>query len=123
MFGGPAFLIGGNMAISASGQGEIMVLVDPGESDVLVAGTAARLVEMRGPEMPGWLLVGAEDLGTDDQLLKWVELGTTYALAAGEAVSRGSSRSGVRLRDTSGQANSPACQGLSRPPGMSAVGS
>jgi hypothetical protein len=52
MFGGPAFLIGGNMAISASGQGEIMVLVDLGESDVLVVGIAARLVEMRGRRMP-----------------------------------------------------------------------
>ena len=29
MFGGLAFLIGGNMAIAASGQGGILVRVDP----------------------------------------------------------------------------------------------
>ena len=30
MFGGLAFLIGGNMAIAASGQGGALVRVDPG---------------------------------------------------------------------------------------------
>ena len=32
MFGGLAFLVGGNMAISASGQGGLLVRVDPAES-------------------------------------------------------------------------------------------
>ena len=36
MFGGLAFLIGGNMAIAASGQGGILVRVDPRQSDQLV---------------------------------------------------------------------------------------
>jgi TfoX/Sxy family transcriptional regulator of competence genes len=37
MFGGLAFLIGGNMSVAASGQGGLMVRVDPDESDALVA--------------------------------------------------------------------------------------
>jgi TfoX/Sxy family transcriptional regulator of competence genes len=79
MFGGLAFLIGGNMAIGASGQGGILVRVDPAESDTLVASTEARLMEMRGRQMQGWLRVDSEHVGTKRQLAKWVEVGTTYA--------------------------------------------
>src|ERR687894_1139787 len=79
MFGGLAFLIGGNMAVAASGQGGVLVRIDPVESDALVATTSARLMEMRGRQMPGWLRVDAEDVRTDDELARWVELGTTYA--------------------------------------------
>jgi TfoX/Sxy family transcriptional regulator of competence genes len=79
MFGGLAFLIGGNMAVAASGQGGVLVRVDPAESDALVATTSADLMEMRGRQMPGWLRVGPEGLRTKHQLARWVELGTTYA--------------------------------------------
>ena len=79
MFGGLAFLIGGNMAIAASGQGGVLVRADPEESDTLVATTNARLMEMRGRQMRGWLRVDPEDVRTKRQLAKWVELGTTYA--------------------------------------------
>ena len=79
MFGGLAFLIGGNMAVAASGQGGVLVRVDPAESDGLVASTSAQLMEMRGRRMRGWLRVGPEDLRTRRQLAKWVELGTAYA--------------------------------------------
>jgi TfoX/Sxy family transcriptional regulator of competence genes len=79
MFGGLAFLIGGNMAVAASGQGGALVRVDPEESDSLVAKTKARPMEMRGREMRGWLRVADDDLRTKRQLAKWVELGRAYA--------------------------------------------
>jgi TfoX/Sxy family transcriptional regulator of competence genes len=79
MFGGLAFLVGGNMAISASGQGGVLVRVDPADSDKLVASTNARPMEMRGRAMPGWLRVDPEDVRTKRQLAKWVERGTAYA--------------------------------------------
>jgi TfoX/Sxy family transcriptional regulator of competence genes len=79
MFGGLAFLIGGNMAIAASGQGGILVRVDPEQSDKLVATTKASVAVMRGRAMPGWLRVDAEDLRTRRQLAKWVDLGTGFA--------------------------------------------
>lgn len=79
MFGGLSFLIGGNMAVAASGQGGILVRVDPEESDTLVATTSARLMEMRGRQMRGWLRVDDEDVRSERELAKWVELGTTYA--------------------------------------------
>jgi hypothetical protein len=79
MFGGLAFLIGGNMAIAASGQGGLLVRADPDESDSLVASTDAYLMEMRGKQMQGWLRVDSNDVATDEQLAKWVEIGTGYA--------------------------------------------
>ena len=79
MFGGLAFLIGGNMAIAASGQGGVLVHVDPKESDELLATTNADEFEMRGRVMAGWLRVNSEHLGSVTELAKWVELGSTYA--------------------------------------------
>ncbi len=79
MFGGLAFLVGGNMAIAASGQGGALVRVDPADSARLVAKTSARMAEMRGRLMPGWLRVDAEDLRTKRQLSAWIERGTGYA--------------------------------------------
>jgi TfoX/Sxy family transcriptional regulator of competence genes len=79
MFGGLAFLVGGNMAVSASSQGGLMVRVDPARSDDLVATTPARPLEMRGRPMPGWLRVGTEHVRTERELATWVAMGTTYA--------------------------------------------
>jgi hypothetical protein len=67
------------MAVAASGQGGVLVRVDPAESDALVASTNARPMEMRGREMAGWLRVGPEDVRTEGELARWVKLGTTFA--------------------------------------------
>jgi hypothetical protein len=79
MLGGLSFLIGGNMAVAASGQGGLLVRVDPEESDELVATTKARLFEMRGRSMRGWLRVDVQDVSSKRELAKWVERGTSYA--------------------------------------------
>jgi TfoX/Sxy family transcriptional regulator of competence genes len=79
MFGGLAFLIGGNMAVAASGQGGLLVRVDPAESDALVAETNARPMEMRGREMRGWLRVDADEVSAEEALARWARLGTAYA--------------------------------------------
>ena len=79
MFGGLAFLIGGNMAVAASGRGGILVRVDPGQSDELVATTPAEPMEMRGRQMAGWLRVDAADIEDDATLAEWVERSAGYA--------------------------------------------
>lgn len=79
MFGGLAFLIGGHMAVAASGQGGLMVRVDPATSDRLVASTSAYPMEMRGRPMQGWLRVDTDDVRTKRELTKWVQRGATYA--------------------------------------------
>lgn len=79
MFGGLAFLIGGNMAIAASGQGGILVRVDPEESEMFVATTPAEPMEMRGRSMAGWLRVDSAAVADDDALGEWVDRGAGYA--------------------------------------------
>jgi hypothetical protein len=79
MFGGLAFLIDGNMAVAASGQGGIMIRVDPDQSDQLVGSLKASVVEMRGRMMPGWLRVAPEHTRTSSQLAKAVQVGISYA--------------------------------------------
>ena len=79
MFGGLAFVIGGNMAVAASGQGGILVRVDPEQSDELAATTAAHPMVMRGRDMRGWLRLGLDDVGTKRELTTGVERGTAYA--------------------------------------------
>ena len=79
MFGGLAFLVGGNMAVSASGQGGILLRVDPQRSDSIVASSKAEVAIMRDRPMPGWLRVADEDVRTQRQLAKWVKLGVDYA--------------------------------------------
>jgi TfoX/Sxy family transcriptional regulator of competence genes len=76
MFGGLAFLVGGNMAVAASGQGGLLVRVDPDEGAELVRTTSAEMMEMRGRTMAGWLRVPA-----GDDVEEWVRRGVTYARA------------------------------------------
>ena len=79
MFGGLAFLIGGNMSVAASGQGGLMVRVDPEQTDELVAKPHAQPFVMRGREMQGWLRVDDEGVRTKRQLEPWVKRGVAYA--------------------------------------------
>lgn len=84
MFGGVAFLIGGNMAIAASSHGGAMIRVDPEQSGALVATTPASVVQMRGRPMRGWLHVSSADLSTDGQLTTWIEKHRVRALATAQ---------------------------------------
>jgi TfoX/Sxy family transcriptional regulator of competence genes len=79
MFGGLAFLIGGHMAVAASGQGGLLVRADPAESEPLVETTVADEMVMRGRPMRGWLRVPASAVTTKRQLERWVTIGATYA--------------------------------------------
>jgi TfoX/Sxy family transcriptional regulator of competence genes len=79
MFGGLAFLIGGNMSVSASGQGGMLLRCDPDETDALVKEPHADRFVMRGRAMDEWLRVEAEGLQTDDELERWVAVGVGYA--------------------------------------------
>jgi len=79
MFGGLAFLIDGNMSVSASGQGGLLLRVDPDETDALLGQPHAHPFQMRGRAMQGWLLVDAQGLRTKRQLERWVARGIGYA--------------------------------------------
>ena len=79
MFGGLAFLVGGNMAVAASGQGGLMLRIDPADSDALVDDVHVHRMEMRGRQMDGWLRVDDAAVTTDEELGRWVARGVGYA--------------------------------------------
>jgi TfoX/Sxy family transcriptional regulator of competence genes len=79
MFGGLTFLVGGNMSVAASGQGGLMVRVDPDKSDALLKKPHTRPMEMRGRTMQGWMRVDDEGVRTKRQLEPWVNRGVAYA--------------------------------------------
>jgi hypothetical protein len=79
MFGGLAFLINGNMAVSASGQGGMLLRVDPADTATLVERPGASRFQMRGREMDGWLRIDPAGLTTDRRLRSWVSLGISCA--------------------------------------------
>jgi TfoX/Sxy family transcriptional regulator of competence genes len=79
MFGGLAFLINGNMSVAASGQGGLLVRVNPEESDSLADGKQVTPMVMRGQEMRGWLHVDTAAVAAADRLEQWVDRGVSYA--------------------------------------------
>ena len=79
MFGGLAFLINGNMAVSASGQGGLMLRCQPAETEALLGRPHAEPLVMRGREMDGWLRVGEGGYRTKRDLERWVKVGVDYA--------------------------------------------
>lgn len=79
MFGGLAFLVGGNMAVAASGQGGMMLRIDPADADDLTSHEHVERMEMRGRAMDGWLRVGDEAVADDADLERWVGIGVAHA--------------------------------------------
>ncbi len=79
MFGGLAFLVNGNMAVSASSQGGLLLRVDPGEADSVVREDGVTRLEMRGRAMNGWVRVDPSATASDQELIRWVQVGVAYA--------------------------------------------
>jgi TfoX/Sxy family transcriptional regulator of competence genes len=79
MFGGLAFMLNGNMAVSASGQGGLLLRVDPEQTDALSAKPHAEPFVMRGRAMQGWLRVAPEGVSDKRSLSRWVARGLAYA--------------------------------------------
>jgi TfoX/Sxy family transcriptional regulator of competence genes len=78
MFGGLAFLVHGNMCVSASGQGGLLARVDPAETDAALARAHASLMVMGGRSMDGWIRVAPEGVRTKRQLRAWVSRSLAY---------------------------------------------
>lgn len=80
MFGGIAFLLGGNMAVGVHGE-DLIVRVNPGQTDTLLREPGAKPFDLSGSRGPpaGWLLVAASGYRTDATLRTWVGRGVAYA--------------------------------------------
>ena len=79
MFGGLAFLVNGNMAVAASGQGGLMVRVPQEDTAKLLSRAHVAPMVMAGKEMRGWLRVSSTGLSTKRQLQPWVARSVDYA--------------------------------------------
>ena len=78
MFGGLAFMVGGHLAVSASGRGGLLLRVDPAEAATLLTDPSASRFVMRGREMNGWLHIDVDGAVEDAELMRWVDIGTGY---------------------------------------------
>lgn len=79
MFGGLAFLVGGNMAVSVSSRGGLLLRAEPEDAEELLSEPHAEPFVMRGRAMSGWLRVAPEGVETDEQLREWAAVGLNYA--------------------------------------------
>lgn len=79
MFGGRCFMVNEKLLVSAGGDGDLLVRVDPGRSDELLDVTGARIAEMGERSMgPSWLLVDADSVETDEDLTFWLDTALAY---------------------------------------------
>jgi len=80
MFGGIAFLLGGNMAVGVHGD-DLIVRVQPDQTAALLREPAAKPFDLSGGRGPpaGWLLVVPDGYKSDAALRTWVGRGTAYA--------------------------------------------
>ena len=81
MFGGLAFLLHGNMSVSASRSGGLLVRIDPAETDAALARPHVARMEMGGRMMDGWITVAPEGLKTKRELAAWVKRSLTFVKA------------------------------------------
>lgn len=77
MFGGIAFLYRGNMAVGVTGD-DLMVRVGPDATDAALARPGARLFDMTGRPMRGWVVVAGSAVAEDDVLGEWIDEGRAF---------------------------------------------
>jgi hypothetical protein len=78
MFGGIAFLHGGNMAVGVTGD-DLMVRVGPDATDRALVRPGTRIFDMTGRPMCGWIVVTGEAVAEDEELDAWVDEGHAFA--------------------------------------------
>jgi TfoX/Sxy family transcriptional regulator of competence genes len=79
MFGGLGFSVNGNLAVSASGRGGLLVRIEPSETAALLERAHVGPFETRGRALNGWLRVDDDGIHTKRQLEGWVKRGVAYA--------------------------------------------
>ncbi len=78
MFGGIAFMVGGNMACGVIGD-EIMVRLDREDAERAAAEPHVRPMDFTGRPMPGMIYVSPEGVAADEELASWIEAGADHA--------------------------------------------
>lgn len=80
MFGGLAFMLGGNMCCGVLGE-ELMVRLGPEEAEAALAEPHTREMDFTGRPTKGMLFVTPEGLRADEGLAGWVDAAADFALS------------------------------------------
>jgi TfoX/Sxy family transcriptional regulator of competence genes len=78
MFGGIAFMLGGNMACGVLGE-DLIVRVGPEEHERSLGEAHTRPFDFTGRPMKGFVVVSPDGTASDEQLADWVEAGADFA--------------------------------------------
>ncbi len=78
MFGGLAFLLGGNMCVGVL-KSELMVRVGPDRHEEAVRQPHARRMDFTGRPMKGFVYVACDGFESDADLRRWVARGVRFA--------------------------------------------
>jgi TfoX/Sxy family transcriptional regulator of competence genes len=78
MFGGIAFMVGGNMAVGVIDD-DLMVRLDPTDAEQALNEPHTRPMDFTGRPMKGMLFVNSEGTATDEDLTGWVDAGADFA--------------------------------------------
>ena len=78
MFGGVAFLLKGNMSVSASRTGGLLARIDPADTDSALERPHVSPMELGGRRMEGWVVVAPEGLKTTRELASWVRRSVAF---------------------------------------------
>ena len=78
MFGGLAFMVGGNMACGVINE-DLMVRLDAEDAERALSEKHTRPMDFTGRPMKGFLYVAPGGTDSDDELAAWVELAADHA--------------------------------------------
>lgn len=78
MFGGIAFMVGGNMAVGVIGE-DLMVRLDPADAERALGEEHVRPMDFTGRPMKGMVYVAPEGTEADADLAEWVDAGADFA--------------------------------------------
>ena len=78
MFGGIGFMIHGNMAVGVH-KDSMIIRVGPDNYEELLAEPFARVFDITGRAMRGWILVAAQGLDSEESLDFWTQKGVDFA--------------------------------------------
>jgi TfoX/Sxy family transcriptional regulator of competence genes len=78
MFGGIAFMVGGNMAVGVIGD-DLMVRLDPADAVKALTEPHTRPMDFTGRPMKNMIYVDSTGTEAEEDLAGWVEAGTDFA--------------------------------------------
>jgi TfoX/Sxy family transcriptional regulator of competence genes len=78
MFGGIAFMVGGNMAVGVIGD-DLMVRLDPADAEKALTEPHTRPMDFTGRPMKNMIYVDSTGTEAEEDLAGWVEAGADFA--------------------------------------------